>query len=182
MCENVTVVDVDGNNVTGVIYKDKYLVTKDGTIYTLKKNGRWRAQRSRTHSNGYLRVIINRKDEYVHRIVASCFVENPRNCKEVNHKDGNKKNNMADNLEWCTRSENNRHAFQTGLRDYKELSRIANSPKNIEKAKKRRRLTFAQAEEIRKQMDVSDYVLSEKYGISRGQIYAIKHRKTYKTA
>lgn len=178
----VSVMDIDGNEVMGVKYKDNYLVTDCGTVYTLKKNGRWRAQRARHHTHGYLRVVINRKDEYVHQIVARCFIENPRGCKEINHKDGDKTNNKVENLEWCTRSENNRHAFQTGLRDYKELSVIANSPKNQERAKQRRRLTFEQAEEIRRQMNVSDYVLSRQYGISRGQIYAIKHGKTYKTA
>ena len=50
----------------------------------------------------------------VHRLVAKAFVDNPNNLLEVNHKDGNKENNCADNLEWVSRSENMKHAYSIG--------------------------------------------------------------------
>lgn len=52
----------------------------------------------------------------VHRLVMMAFkpVENMDEL-EVNHLDGNKKNNKLENLEWCTTSENQKHAFKTGL-------------------------------------------------------------------
>ena len=53
----------------------------------------------------------------VHRMVAFSFVDNPDSDvnKEVNHIDGNKQNNTPDNLEWCDRKKNMRHAVKTGL-------------------------------------------------------------------
>ena len=72
----------------------------------------------------------------IHRAVAQTFIPNPHNLPEVNHKDGNKQNNIADNLEWVTRSENDLHAFNNGLR---KLTGAAISQK--EKAKRKVILT-----------------------------------------
>ena len=56
------------------------------------------------------------KYKYVHRLVACAFIVNEHNKPYINHKDGNKRNNHFDNLEWVTPRENNLHAFRTGLR------------------------------------------------------------------
>ena len=71
--------------------------------------------------SGYRYAMIQlyngkQKNCRVHRLVAEHFLPNPDNMKEVNHKDGNKDNNRADNLEWCTRSHNVKHSFDTGLK------------------------------------------------------------------
>jgi hypothetical protein len=66
--------------------------------------------------NGYLRVCICGKMYRVHRLVADAYIDNPCNYPQVNHKDGNKKNNSVDNLEWCTASQNIKHAFATGIK------------------------------------------------------------------
>lgn len=67
-------------------------------------------------SGRYNRIELGRGHyESVHRIIAITFVPNPNNYPEVNHIDGNKKNNSPNNLEWCNRSQNQIHAYRTGL-------------------------------------------------------------------
>lgn len=69
-----------------------------------------------TGNTGYGAVRLNGKLELVHRIIALSWIENPENKPYINHKDGNRKNNNKDNLEWATKAENNQHAYDTGLR------------------------------------------------------------------
>lgn len=55
----------------------------------------------------------------IHRMVAESFLDNPDNLPQVNHIDGNKRNNHIDNLEWVSCSQNIKHAFNTGLKKKK---------------------------------------------------------------
>lgn len=77
----------------------------------------------------YNRVTIGGRHILVHRLVAEAYVPNPDNKPQVNHIDGDKRNNAASNLEWVTASENVRHSFLTGLhtKDGMERSRRANA-------------------------------------------------------
>lgn len=66
------------------------------------------------NSSGYYRVMLlspskKKHNEFVHRLVAEAFIPNPHNYKYVNHKDEDKSNNCASNLEWCTSSYNRRY-------------------------------------------------------------------------
>lgn len=74
----------------------------------------------RSNNGGYCMVYVSvenkQKNCTVHRLVASTFIPNPENKKEVNHKDGNKRNNLIENLEWVTHAENGHHAWEIGLR------------------------------------------------------------------
>ena len=68
---------------------------------------------------GYKRVYLYapvKKRFFVHRLVAYHFCEGYQDNLVVNHKDGNKQNNKADNLEWVTRSQNDLHAYKLNLR------------------------------------------------------------------
>lgn len=71
------------------------------------------------NNKGYLCINLYKKSKVykfqIHRLIAIYFIPNPNNLNEINHIDGNPLNNSIDNLEWCTHSENIKHAWRTGL-------------------------------------------------------------------
>lgn len=96
----------------------EYLVSSNGIVKTAKTG---RLLTPIIDARGYERVClfkVNREKRYkVHRLVAITFIPNPENKPQVNHKDGNKRNNNVDNLEWVTNEENMHHSRETGLHD-----------------------------------------------------------------
>ena len=93
-------------------FEDLYEVSNTGEIRSI--NPRYKNKsilRQNTSNKGYKYVCLCRKGTQktmsVHRIVASVFVQNPYNLPCVNHKDENKENNNAENLEWCSYYYNN---------------------------------------------------------------------------
>lgn len=115
-------------------YEGLYQISNYGRIKSLEKqlkckikNNNTRVQKARIKKNrydkdGYCRVTFFKngvkkgKTFFVHRLVAIAFIFNSQNKPIVNHINGIKSDNRLYNLEWCTNSENDLHAYKNGLR------------------------------------------------------------------
>ena len=108
-------------------YEGLYQVSNLGRVRSLKHRGKneIRIRKIRIRKDNYMDISLYKngkaKYELIHRLVAEYFVYNPKKYKYVNHKDGNKHNNIYTNLEWVTASENTQHAYENGLIDKEKL-------------------------------------------------------------
>lgn len=99
-------------------YEGKFKVSNFGRIYQLehfdaighKIRGKIRSTKTKTHKYESFSPNGGKNRLYVHRVVAIAFLGDKSKYLEVNHKDGNTKNNKVDNLEWVTRKENITHS------------------------------------------------------------------------
>lgn len=158
-------------------YEGRYQITEQGHVYSLI-SGRYlspsvrnkKSTRPKDRQNDYLAVGLYKKGDRrptihsIHRLVALAYIPNPDNLPEVNHRDGNKRNNDVSNLEWNTRQENAEHSVRTGLQKFKN-----------------RRFTDEQVRFIREHDGiVSRRELSERFGVSEKAIQSIQKKYTYK--
>ena len=104
---------IEGSSLGRVRTRDRVVPHGKGTQFV-----KGRILKQCLDKNGYLRVefnvngkLINRK---AHRIIASCFIPNPDNLPQVNHKDCDRTNNCVSNLEWCDASYNCRYREKYG--------------------------------------------------------------------
>lgn len=112
-------------------YEGKYQVSNLGRVKSLprtfiRKDNRRYVVKECILSNGlasagYYTVNLESKTHTVHRLVAETFIDNNLNKKCVNHIDGDKKNNNIKNLEWVSYSENNKHAYDSGLKSHNNI-------------------------------------------------------------
>ncbi len=145
-------------------------------LYQVSNLGRVKSKRgvlkSQKSNVGYLRYALwkgnKSKNFSSHRLVAKAFILNPEGKKEVNHIDGNKNNNKVDNLQWITSSENQRHAFDTGLQVSIKGSKHYNT-----------KLTEEDVLDIRAS-NQRQKELAHQYKISRATIGDITYRRTWK--
>ncbi len=102
-------------------YEGIYEVSNLGNVKRLvgKRCSKERILKPKLTKDGYFETALSSAGKYkyirTHRLVAFAFCSGYHEGLEVNHKDGNKLNNKADNLEWVTSSENQKHAYATGL-------------------------------------------------------------------
>jgi len=173
-------------------YEGLYQVSNLGNVKSLDRevtpNNRvpyWRKGKmcKQSKSNlGYMIVgftVNNVKvNKYVHRLVAEIFIDNINDYPQVNHIDCNKTNNKANNLEWCTNSQNHIHAVKNGLNKL-HLHRVAYSGEENGRAL----LTKEQVLEIKQKYIPYKYSakkLSKEYNVSESCITHILNNTSWK--
>ncbi len=142
-----------------------------GNFYLLRKE---RIMKPGKSPNGYRIVTFHTdgkpKHFTVHRVVAMCFLPNPNNLESINHKNGNKEDNSAHNLEWCTHQENVLHAYNSGIRVSVKGSKVNGA-----------KLDEAQVRTIKSIniSEVSNSAIGRYFNVSAGAISAIRTGKTW---
>jgi hypothetical protein len=159
------------SNLGNVRSIDRYVTNSNGITKLIKG----KILKKGNHTGGYHNVALtlngNPKSYYVHILVAKTFIINSENKPEVNHKDGDKKNNQVVNLEWSTPKENTAHARSTGLCNQ-------NGEDSIKAT-----LTNKLVEEIRSMYESELYTqreLAVKFGMDFRKINQIVNYKTYR--
>jgi len=156
-------------------YFPEYEVSNFGRVKSFKRdiiNGKIRKFYIDIYGYKTITLIKNSKLKTftIHRLVIQAFKSNPENKSQINHIDGNKLNNKIENLEWCTCSENLKHAYKLGLK--------SNKGEKASGAK----LTEGQVLEIRELYKTRKYTynsLGEIYKISYQSISDIIKRRTW---
>jgi hypothetical protein len=189
--------------VDKIIYTEqaRYTITSTGEVFTesllktpLGTKGReWsgefkvtlkpkRELTYRVNNRGYNTVRLASKTKMVHRLVAEAFIPNIDSKPFVNHKDGNKLNNLVSNLEWCTHQENQAHAWATGLMNTEGR---ANSTKALLDNRIFHKLpdevvAFIRAN-FKKRCPINGaQAMSERFGVSATTIsYVVNRKKAY---
>lgn len=101
-------------------YEDLYMIDEQGIVISFHYSKPRQITPIVTPQTGYYMINLIDKNgvqkiKKYHRLVAETFIPNPENKRCVNHKDGDKLNNLKTNLEWNTYKENTQHALMTGL-------------------------------------------------------------------
>lgn len=144
-----------------------YYINEEGNVYSDKTK---KILKHKINKKGYHTVLLRNytnksNTQIVHRLVANVFILNPYNMPQVNHKDFDKNNNCASNLEWCTNEYNTKHK----LKSYTSGKRKNPTAKlNEEKVR-----------EIRAS-DLSHKELAIIYGVNRTTIRNVREYKYWK--
>lgn len=154
---------------------DRYYISDEGILYTDYGH---KQMSDKAIQNGY---IVNslygennyRKDIRRHVLVATIFCKKESDKQnQINHKDGNKLNNKADNLEWCTSKENIDHAWQNNLSHTRK-----GSASNLSKLNEQQVLEILQ---LLKENKMTGRKIAELYKVAPSTISAIKNGHNWK--
>jgi hypothetical protein len=94
--------DVDLTEFVKIKDYDTYMVSKKGEVYSSTQRKRLLIPCKNASGALYVTLVKDKKKKncYIHQLVAQSFLPNPKNRKHIKHKDGNKENNVIENLEW----------------------------------------------------------------------------------
>lgn len=149
---------------------DDYEVSEVGTIRNIKTKHIIKQFIGR---DGYVRTQIAGKTRLVHRIVAMAFLPIVDGKDFVNHIDGKKENNAVENLEWCTRSENQRHAYAYNLMS-------ADGEKNSNAKLSTEDVNYIRTHYIKGDKTFGAKALAKKYGVTHQAICAVVYFQNWR--
>jgi len=114
-------------------YKN-YKITDQGEVINTNTD---HVMKKQINNCGYHRVELSKsgkqKRYFVHRLVAAAYIPNKSNLPQVNHLNGDKLDNRAANLEWCTASQNHKHSFKYLNRRVTKVFDVSNGATKIKK-------------------------------------------------
>ena len=142
-------------------------IRKTGTGYYVSKTKILTPSLMQGYVQNALCMNGKAKSYRTHRLVAFAFIPNPENKPCINHKNSIRSDNWVENLEWCTRAENTKHAMENGRMPVGEKSYKA-------------KLNEFQVRVIRKITDISNSELAKMWGVSKDSINCIRKNKTWK--
>ena len=144
-------------------YEGLYEVSDQGRVKSLgnDKSRKEKILKPQKYRGGYLKVNLckdgHKKTVKIHRLVAEAFITNPNNLETVNHKDEVKTNNVASNLEWMSRKDNNNY----GTRNKRVAEALSKQVQMFDKSTDELLATFPSLMEARRVT-----------GINHGNIYS----------
>ena len=94
-----------------VVYQNNYIVFRNGMIFNLHGE----QMVGGINRGGYRHGIFNGHNRDHHKVIADCFIENPDELRDVNHKNGDKLDLDVNNLERTSHADNTKHAYDHGL-------------------------------------------------------------------